>query len=151
MQHHRVEYLGDVGSVRSAMTSIHGWLSAAGPMNSTGAVFARRGASPTRSAGYAITALTSSSMMRCARALDRITISTRKVYDSFWKVQYTFSTVARRRPWTRLSPQGIGTWRRTAGRKPVTLSVIFTSEAEERIVELGQRSSRERLSGVNAN
>lgn len=29
--------------------------------------------------------------MRCARALDRITISTRKVYDSFGKVQYTFT------------------------------------------------------------
>ena len=80
-----------LGSVRSAMTSIHGWLSAAGPINSTGAVFARRGASPTRSAGYAIPALASSSVMRCARALDRITISTRKVYDSFWKVQYTFT------------------------------------------------------------
>jgi hypothetical protein len=73
------------------MTSIHGWLSAAGPMNSAGAVFARRGASPTRSAGYAITALASSSVMRCARALDRITISTRKVYDNFGKVQYTFT------------------------------------------------------------
>lgn len=80
-----------LGSVRSAMTSIHGWLAAAGPMNSTGAVFARRGASPTRNAGYAITVLASSSVMRCARALDRITICTRKVYDNFRKVQYTFN------------------------------------------------------------
>ena len=80
-----------LGSMRSAMTSIHGWLSAAGPMNRTGAVFARRGARPTRSAGYAITALASSSVMRCARALDRITIITHKVYDNFVKVQYTFT------------------------------------------------------------
>ena len=41
-QHHRANTSATLGSVRSAMTSIHGWLAAAGPMNSTGAVFARR-------------------------------------------------------------------------------------------------------------
>ena len=60
-------------------------------MNSTGAVFTRRAASPTHSAGYAITALISSSAMRCARALGRIAISTpQSVLPLFEKVQYTF-------------------------------------------------------------
>jgi hypothetical protein len=87
-----VEYLGDVW-VDEVGDDLDPWLSAAGPMNRTGAVFARRGASPTLSAGYAITALASSSVMRCARVLERITIDTRKVYDNFGKVQYTFTRV----------------------------------------------------------
>lgn len=96
-----------LGSIRSAMTSIHGWLSAAGPMNSTGAVFTRRAASPTRSAGYAITALISSSVMRCARAVDRIAISTpQSVLPLFEKMQYTFYAGARR-----IGMRAIGTTR----------------------------------------
>ena len=80
-----------LGSIRSATTSIHGRLSAAGPMNSTGAVFIRRATSPTRSAGYAITALISSSVMRCARALGRIAICTpQSVLPLAREVQYTF-------------------------------------------------------------
>lgn len=96
-----------LGSIRSAMTSIHGWLSAAGPMNSAGAVFTRRAASPTRSAGYAITALISSSAMRCARALGRIAISTPlSVLPLFEKVQYTFYAGTRR-----IGMRAIGTTR----------------------------------------
>ena len=81
----------DAGSIRSASTSIHGRLSAASPMNGAGAVFIRRATSPTRSAGYAITALISLSVMRCARALGRIAICTpQSVLPLARKVQYTF-------------------------------------------------------------
>lgn len=71
---------------------------------------------PDAQGGIAITALISSSAMRCARALGRIAISTpQSVLPLFEKVQYTFYAGARR-----IGMRAIGTTRgaraRIAGR-----------------------------------